>query len=338
VELVYWTVDELTEACLEALATGCLEGVPLEADPEDLASQLSYPNRLLPGQADGGDPYGRAFEQRHFAGGLHMSRDWNYVTAFYLRDHPHAPWEPNGITIRAYLMDDPPEWSAVAAELRRYGFELVSTPDALSHTGEYTVRASAVSAKVATGDGYDAAPPGRLIDVTIHRTVVPPASPDRRGHIRNAMRAVGKAGAGAWPEWLAEREFTADDYVALLVALTRLNSDQPARSDEWTALLTWFLERAREANVFRREEWTYHWARYGSPSPVELSRSCMAALPMTLDEARSMPKDWRDIAPDDARRARMTRALLSLARDAAPDPAAVREIERWKREKRPWIR
>lgn len=337
-EFVYWTVDELTEACLEALATGCIEGVPLEADPEDLASRLSFPNRLLPGQADGGDPYGRAFEQRYFARGLHMTRDWNHVTAFYFRDHPHAPWKSNGLTVRAYLMDEPPEWSAIAAELRRYGFELVPTPNGPSHPDEYTVRASAASARVATGDDYDAAPAGKLIDVTINRNVVPLPPPDRRGHIRNAMRALGEAGAGAWPGWLAEREFTADDYVAVLVALTRLNSDQRARTDEWTALLTWFLERAREVNVFCREEWTYHWACYGSPSPAEVSRACMAALPMTLDEARSMPESWRDIAPDDARRARMTRALLGLARDAAPDPAAVQEIDRWRRGKRPWIR
>jgi hypothetical protein len=334
---VDWTVDELTEACLEALATGCIEGVPLEADPEDLASRLSYPNRLHPGQPDEAEPYGRAFAQQYFARGLHMTRDWNQVTAFYFRDHPQAPWESHGITIRAYLMDEPPEWSAVAAELRRYGFELVPTPDALSDPDEYTVRASAVSAKVATGGDYAAAPPGRLTVVTIHRNVVPLPPPDRRGHVRNAMRALGKAGAGAWSDWLAEREFTADDYVAVLAALTRLNSDQPARADEWAALLSWFLERAREATVFRREEWAYHWARYGSPSPAEVSRACMAALPMTLDEARSMPENWRDITPDDARRARMTRALLVMARDAAPDPAAVQEIDRWKQEKRTWI-
>lgn len=333
-----WTVDELTEACLEALTTGCIEGVPLEADPEDLASQLSFPNRRLPGHVDGGDPYGRAFEQRYFARGLHMTRDWNLVAAFYVRDHPHAPWEANGITIRAHLMDEPPEWSVVAAELLRYGFQLAPPPEAPAHPDQYIVRASAVSAKVATDDGYAAAPPGRLIDVTIHGNVVPLPSPDRRGHIRNAMRALGKAGTGAWPAWLAEREFTAYDYVAVFVALIRLNSDQPTRADEWNALLSWFLEQARETNVFPREEWTYHWARYASPSPAEVSRACMAALPMTLDEARSMPVSWRDIAPADVRRARMTRALLGLARDAAPDPAAVREIDRWRREKRPWIR
>jgi hypothetical protein len=266
-----------------------------------------------------------------------MTRDWRHVTAFYFRDHPHAPWECHGLTIRAYLMDEPPEWSAIAAELRRYGFELVPTPDASSDPDEYTVRASAVPAKVATGDDHDAAPPGKLILVTISRGVVPLPPPDRRGHIRNAMRALGKAGAEAWPGWLAEREFAADDYVAVFVALTRLNSDQPSRADEWTALLSWFLERARETNAFPPEEWTYHWAHYGSPSPAEVSRACMTALPMTLDEARSMPESWRDIAPDTARRARMTRALLGLARDAAPDPAAVREIDRWRREKRPWI-
>jgi hypothetical protein len=334
---VDWTVDEVMEACLEALATGCIEGVPLEADAEDLASRLGFPDRRLPGQADGADPFGRAFEQRYFSRGLHMTRDWECVTAFYFREHPHAPWWCDAITIRGYLMDEPPEWSVLEAELRRYGFELVPTPGEVVPPDRHTVRASAVSARVSAGGEYAAAPAGRLIDVTIGRNVVPLPPPDRRGHVRNAMRALGKAGAAAWPGWLVERKPGADDYLAVFVALTRLQGDQPDRADEWTALLCWFLDRARESNVFRPEEWTYHWVTYGSPSPTDVFRACMTALPMTLDEARTMPDSWRDTAPDVARRARMTRALLRLAADAAPSPVADAEISRWRCHKRLWL-
>jgi hypothetical protein len=176
-----------------------------------------------------------------------------------------------------------------------------------------------------------------VTDVNINRSIVPLPPPDRRGHRRNAMRALGKAGAAVWPVWLAEQEFGADDYVAVFAALSRLRFDQPARDDEWTALLARFLEQARESGVFRPEEWTYHWVYYGSPPPAEVSRACLAALPMTLDEAQSTPRDWRDTTPDAARRARMTRALLRLAADAEPEPETGREIDRWRRKRPSWI-
>jgi hypothetical protein len=332
-----WTVDELTELCLEALATGCVEGMPMEADPEDLASRLGLPNRWHPGYEDLGTPHGRVFEQEYFAGGLNMTRDWKYVTAFYGRDDLSAPWENSALVIRAYLMDEPPQWSAITAELHRYGFDLVPTPDDGPPGQEYTVRASAVSAKVATDGPFEAAAPGRLTVVTIGRNVVPRPAPDRRGHLRNAMRALGKAGAGAWPGWLAERTFTADDYLAVFDALAQLSCDQPARTDEWVALLRWLLDRAREADVFPPAEWVYHWVYHGSPPPAEVAPACLAALPMTLDQAQSVPRNWRATAPEDARRARLTRALLRLAADAAPEPATAAELDRWRRHQRSWI-
>jgi hypothetical protein len=336
VEFAYWTVDELTEACLEALATGCIEGVPVEADAEILASRLGFPDRVTRGAEDGGGPHGRPFEQRYFASGLSMTRDWECVTAFYSRDDLCAPWECSGITIRAYLMDEPPQWSALDEELRRYGYGPESSWDG-SSADQYTVRASAVSAKVATDDDFAATPAGRLVLVDINRWVVPPSDPDRRGHLRNAMRALGRAGTGAWSSWLAEQDRGPDAFVAVFTALHRLTADQPARADEWRSLLTWFLEQAREREVFRPEEWVYHWARFGAPPRADVSRACLDVLPMTLDEAPSLPKNWRDTEPDTARRARMTRALLHLAAGAAPDPASVRELDRWRSTMRSWL-
>ncbi len=334
-EFVCWTVDEVTEVCLEALATGCIEGVPLEADPEDLALRLGYPDRAVAGADASVDPYGRVFEQRYFARGLAMTRDWGLVTAFYGRDHVYTPWSCEAVTIRAYLLDEPPEWSFVVAELRRHGYEPVFTPDGVPGMDGYTVTVSAVSAKVPTSEGWGTAP-GKLNVVTIDRVATPTPGKDQWGPLRSEMRALGKAGTSAWAAWLAQRQATADDYAAVFTALSVLLNDQPARADEWTALRLWFLARAREANVFRPEECTYHWARFGSAPPAEVSRACLAALPMTLDEARSMPESWRDIAPDDARRARMTRALLRLAADAAPDAAATLELHRWRRDQR-WL-
>lgn len=333
-KFAYWTVDELTEACLEALATGCIEGVPLEADPEDLASRLGFPDRRPPGDQGAGDPYGRAFEQRYFLAGRHMTRDWECVTAFYSREDLHAPWECFAITIRAYLMDEPPEWSALEAELRRHGYEVLPQAD----PDQYTVAASAVTAKVSAGGRFSAAPAGRLIEVTIGWIVVPPAAPARRGHLRNAMRALGREDPEARSRRVAEQGLGADAFVAVFTALTRLKFDQPDRGDEWTRLLSWFVGQARDREVFRPEEWVYHWARYGSPPPAQVSRACLDALPMTLGEALSMPDTWRDTGPDTARRARMTRALLRLAADAEPDEAAVRELTRWRTAKRSWIR
>lgn len=57
---------------------------------------------------------------------------------------------------------------------------------------------------------------------------------------------------------------------------------------------------------------------------------------MTLAEARALPTTWRDISPDDARRARMTRALLAFAAEAAPDEPEVAELSKWRDDLR-WL-
>ncbi|GIJ43449.1 hypothetical protein Val02_03350 [Virgisporangium aliadipatigenens] len=331
-EFVSWTVDEVTEACLEALATGRVDGVPMEADPEDLATRLAYPDRLLPGAGEV-DSGGRPFEQRYFAHGRQMTRDWDLVTAWLSREHLRAPWACDGIVIRAHLLDEPPVWADVAAELERHGYGCVPGPDEIGGLREYTVTASNVSASVTTGD-HPRVPPGRLHTVHVHPVVVPRPDADRRGVVRNAMRALGRAGPDARADWLAERRLTAHGYAGVFHALRVLKQDQPARRDEWSALHTWFLERAREAGVFRPEEWTYHRAQDDTVPPGEISAACLAALPMTRAEAGALPRGWRDTAPDDARRARMTRALLRLAADGAPDAAGAEELRRWRDELR----
>jgi hypothetical protein len=230
-------------------------------------------------------------------------------------------------------MEKPPTWTRIPEELRRRGFAPLHLPDDDADLDRYAVAASAAAARVGHTDSY--VENGRLYDVDISSGPLLGPSKDLWGPLRTDLRALGKAGPAAWPAWLAEHRPTVADYAGVFTALHVLHGDQPARDDRWAALGRWFLDRAREA--FPAGEWTYHWALFVADHPelasaADVSRDCLAALPMTIDEARAIPADWRKTTPEDVRRARMTRALLRIAADAAPDPA----LEEWRRETR-WL-
>jgi hypothetical protein len=335
-----WTQDEVAEACLEMLATGRVLGVPIEADPEDLATRIGHPSQVGPEYHDLVG-IGRPFEQEYYAEGLAMNRDWYLYKLYYSREHPHGRWRCWAASVRCQnLKVKAPRWEEIKDELTRYGYQPVPAPDGNDDLDRYQVMASAARVRVGSED-VTFVEPGRIYDVDMDGWPTPWTPPDRRGTIRNAMRALGKAGPGRWPGWLAERPQTPEEYAAVLSALQHLHVDQPARDDEWTELGLWFLDQARAAAVFPAGEWTYRWAQFvngrpGLAPPAEVSRACLAALPMTIEQALAMPAGWRETPPDDARRARMTRGLLRTAADAAPDAAETAELERWKREPR-WL-
>ncbi|NMO51356.1 hypothetical protein HH310_09160 [Actinoplanes sp. TBRC 11911] len=325
---IYWPPDVVTEVCLEAMATGCVQGIPLEAGPEDLPERLGAPDP---------DGHGRLFEQRYWNAGHSMTRDWNLLRAFYYRDDLRDPWSCHEIVIEPPRLDDyPPKWSTLAAELRRHGYRY-STEDDLDFD-LHTVTASWVRVRVA-GKHQHRPRPGRLFHIEIRSMLMNPIPKRLWGPLRNEMRALGKADTRTWRTWQARHATTTTEFEAVFEALFILYGGEPARDEEWTALSLWFLDQARA--VFRPEDWTYHWAKFQRRwpaliSPAEVTRTCLAALPMTLAEACALPTTWRDVSPDDARRARMTRALLAFAAAAAPDELEAAELSRWRDDLR-WL-
>jgi hypothetical protein len=314
-----WTRGEARETCLEVLAAASVSGVPLEAGPDVLA-----------------DAVGRRFVQEYYAEGRTMTRDWDLFQAIYRRAGAGRPWWCDGVTVHVNRLQKPFRWRQVPAELAEHGYATVTLPSRDADLHEYGVAASAVTARVAATDYYQ--PAGRLLDIRAGSVpVLLPVLPDRRGEVRNALRAVAAADPGTWPEWLAEQEPSADDYAAWPAALRRLHADQPERDEQWAALLVWLFDRAREAGVWSAEEWTYRWAWYvtdhsGLVPVAEVARECLAALPVDVAQASAPPRPWRETDPAEVRRARLTRALLRIAAENDPDPAATAELGRWRSE------
>jgi hypothetical protein len=309
-----WTRGEAREMCLELLAAASVHGVPLEAGADVLA-----------------DAVGRRFVQEYYAEGRTMTRDWDLFQAIYRRAGVGEPWWCDGVTVHVNRLQKPFRWRRLPAELAEHDFTTVTLPSRDADLHEYGVPASAVTVRVAATDYYQ--PTGRLLDIRAGALpVLDPVVADRRGELRNELRAMGAAGPQTWPGWLAQRELTAEDYAAWLGALRKLHADQPSRDEEWTALSLWFLDRAREAGVWSAGEWTYRWAGYVASRPglvpaAEVARACLDALPMDVPEAQAIPTAWRETGPDAVRRARLTRALLRTAAETAPETPAV---TRWR--------
>jgi hypothetical protein len=298
-----WTRDQAREVCLEVLATASVCGVPLEAGADVLA-----------------DAIGRPFTQEYYAEGRSMTRDWGLLRAYYHRPGPGTPWACHTLTVYVHRLGKPFRWRRIPAELQAHGFTTADVPSRDTDLQEIGVPASGAVARVTATDYYQ--PAGRVLDISAGRSpFLDPVVADRRGELRNRLRETAGAGPSAWTG------LATVDPAAWLGALRKLHADEPARDEQWTALSLWLLDRAREARVWPVEEWTYRWARYvadrpGVAAPGEVTRACLAALPMDVAEARALPAGWREVGPDAARRARVTRALLRLAADQAPDGKA----------------
>jgi hypothetical protein len=55
--------------------------------------------------------------------------------------------------------------------------------------------------------------------------------------------------------------------------------------------------------------------RPGTVPPGEITRECLAALPMTPAEAEALPANWRATSAADVLSSRLTRALVRFAGD-----------------------
>jgi hypothetical protein len=126
------------------------------------------------------------------------------------------------------------------------------------------------------------------------------------------------------------------DWGFYLAQLTNLHRDEPDRRDQWTAFGLWLLEQAGAAAIWPADEWAWRWANFALDRPgavpgPEVTRVCLAALPMTSTEAATLSGDWRARTPEEVSRSRMTLALLRFAAAGeVPLPApASPELAEW---------
>jgi hypothetical protein len=309
-----WSRDEAIELCLEALATGCVHGFSPNHDPDLLATDTSF--------AQNGN------------GELHMWRDWGLFEAHFSRWQAGRPWQCDFFMVQAHRMKKPPTWTTVRKELERLGYQL--------GPGEFTGPGADYHTVIASGSGacvdleHDRLR-GRVIKISVpvqpflpRRERTPLAvrggstSPAIEAIVQN-LRTIAGAVENSWPGWLEQWQPAPGDWAFYLAQLVGLHRDEPDRRDTWTAFGRWLLEQARAAAIWPADEWAWRWADYvldrpGAVAGHEVTRVCLAALPMTPTEAASLPVDWRARTPEHVHRSRMTLALLRFAADGEIPP------------------
>ncbi|MFC4072900.1 hypothetical protein [Actinoplanes subglobosus] len=275
---------EAVELCLEALATGRVDGFS--------------PNH---------DPAPSAFFQT-VLGDHGMVRDFGLYEAHFTRWTPDQPWQCQFVTVQAHRMRKPPKWKRLVRELD--GFDLV--PGDLAVPGSEYIRVVASDSEACV----DAAT-GRLLKISIPAAPPLTRSGPAPAHLRRRVRAVAAGPPDDWPG------IPPADWPHVIATLDNLHRDEPDRRPIWTAYGLWLLQRA--AARWPPDEWAWRWSRFvldrpGTVPVGDVSRTCLAALPMSPTEAASLPAAWRDRTPDVIRRSRMTLALLRCAAGDVPPP------------------
>jgi hypothetical protein len=283
---------EAVDVCLEALATGRIHGISPNHDHDLLAAHAPFTQSVL-------SPHG-------------MLRDWGLFEAHFTRWSTGLPWRCQFLMVQAHRMRKPPKWKRLLRELG--GFELA--PGSYTVPGSDYVRIAASGSEVCIDTDT-----GRVVKISVPAT--PPLSSHDPAppHLRREVRAIAAAPESDWPGWLERRP--PGEWTHHLAVLFSLHRDDPARRDVWTAFGLWLLRQV--AGRTPADEWAWRWSEFVLDRPGvvpvgDVARVCLAALPMSPEEASALPADWRSRTPEDVRRSRMTLALLRFAAEDVPPP------------------
>jgi hypothetical protein len=324
--------DRAIELTLELLATGRVAGIPPGHRPDELERAL-------------GRPSDEGFAT--FSGNL--VRDWGLLEAYYERADDDAPWRGTLLVGKLHRMPKPLKWTLIARELRNLGYQVARVPQPTLEDRFYRVAGSGSRAIV---NGEDNGRHWRLGHLSkISATDWLPLGPDIQTYNFNAVhravyRAVGLP-ERSWAGWLAEHQPEPHPEWFLLAhaAVHTVVGEHPERTEPATALHDWLFGQAESARVWSAPvhallsaqcagnvEFMRLPARPGVPSPDELIGRCLAALPVTREWASALPTVWRQLAPEDVRRSKVTRALLQAANrlsDHATAPDRKAELAAW---------
>jgi hypothetical protein len=324
--------EQAIELALELLATGRVRGICPDHEPPAL-------ERLL------GPPSGEGILT--FSGNL--LRDWNVLEAYYERTHDDAPWRGILLMGQLHRMRKPLKWKLIAGQLRRLGYHIVPVPRPPLTDRYFHVVESGSEAVVNGDDAGHTLPRGHLAKISAPEWL-PMTPPVRRYQFNAVHRAVFPATGQperSWPQWLASHQPEPDPEFLRLAhaAVHTVAREHPERAYAAAGLHDWVLARAEAAHVWSNAEQAlltarcaagapFHPlpARPGSPSSDLIIGRCLGALPFTRESAPSRPADWRDIAPPEVHRAKLTRALLRAADrvvDQATDRHLIGELAAW---------
>ena len=298
------------ELACELLTTGRVRGVPPAHDPADLDAVLG------PARADVPVP----------GTGLTMIRDYGVLEVTYGRPAPDAPWRAHLYAAQMYWLAKPVRWRDLARAVRRQGWTVTGGPDPGLGASYYRVDGSGSTATVNLGHS-PRWPRGHVAKVfSSARPPIPPGAVRDFAEVHRDVYAAVTRPAAAPPGWLddADRLRTAGHAVAVVVR------EHPGLAARAAAVHDRLMDRG--AALWPADEQAFRTAEFAAEHPGlphratvdELAARCLAALPITREEAAALPGPWREWTPAGVRAAKMTGALIRCARDLAPGDPAVR--------------
>jgi hypothetical protein len=324
--------EQAIELTLELLATGRVRGVSPDHRPAEL-------ERLL------GPGFGEGILT--FSGNL--LRDWGLLEAYYEREHEESPWRGTLLMGQLHRMPKPLKWRLIAGELRRLGYEVRPVPQPTLDDHYFRIRESGSEAIVNGQDGGRWWRRGHIAKISAADWLVPelpPAAYQPKAVHRTVYAATAQP-ERSWAGWLAKQQPEPHPtwFWWAHAAVHTVVREHPERSQIAAALHDWLLGRAEAAEVWPETDQVLMRARCaagvpfgplparaGSAAPDAVIGRCLATLPLTREAAQSLPTAWRQLAPADVRRGKVTRALLQAAnqlRDRATAPDLLAELAAW---------
>ncbi|GAA4606547.1 hypothetical protein GCM10023107_77040 [Actinoplanes octamycinicus] len=306
--------EQAIELTLELLATGRVRGIPPAHRPAELEQRIGPP----------GDEGILGFSGN-------LLRDWGLLEAYYEREHRDALWHGTLLMGQLHRMPKPLKWRPIAHELRRLGYEIVPVPQPGLEDQYFRVAESQSQAIVNGRDTGRRWPRGHLAKISAADWLPLGESFDRR-----AFHAVHRGVYASVAKQAPPRRKPGADWFRMAhAAVHTVAAEHPSHTGRASAFHDWLL--AEEPPVPPAEH-ALTLARCAAGTPLgehsadELIRGCLAVLPLTREAARALPTAWREIAPADVHRVKLTRALLQAAnglRARATEPGLLTELSAW---------
>jgi hypothetical protein len=245
----------------------------------------------------------------------------------------------SGLARLGYRLDeiteahDRPDWRRFRLEDTEVSLTVAAAPAAGLENGDVYALHAPVRAQPAAGTAMSA----------------------RRQSVRDGLEHLLRLPGDEREAWLDRRQPPALDrvnwWLSLLAGIDARIRDRPAPDPGWASLRLWLAARGHARGVLGTVRYTedlaYFTARMRQagaalaclPSPDDIARACLAAIPVTIEEAAVRDGTGSLTTRDRDRllRSREAKRLISAAHwhldDAVSDHELVRQVRQWEQAK-----
>lgn len=348
----------LIDFLVDVLASGAVLGVGVSGSPEDVTRRL-----------------GEDFTETRRRGQLY--RDYGLAEFFWERPPGGDEWHPAGFALQVHrlahaaalplpgrpgIVLGPGEhrvrFGDVSSGLARIGYRLEEITEGhdqpdwrrfwIAETEVSVTVAAAPAAGLEDGDVYAVHAPCRA------QSVAATAMSVRRQSVRDGLEHLRRLPGDEREAWLDRRQPPAQDrvnwWLYLLLVIDARIRDRPGPDSGWAGLRLWLLDRGRARGVFDAVRYaedlayfTLRMRRSGSasaylPSPDDIVRACLSAIPVTMEQAAVRDDEGNLTIRDRSRllRSREAKRLISAAHwhlDAVAGHELVSQVRQWEEAK-----